>query len=139
GVGRARQSRGQTGPRGGLFGAGAASIPTWWRNLIGPPRRREQGARSLARGAGNATDGGVLRTVEHARPHFGAAKTPQDARTMATSRIVAGRLAHRGDGACAVLTRTSLTQRRWHAGPQTQKPALPRSRCKAASHLFRLA
>src|SRR5262249_15088419 len=60
--------------------------------------------------------------VEHARPHFGAAKTPQDARTMATSRIVASRLARRGDGACAVLTRASLTQRRWHAGPQTQKP-----------------
>src|SRR5262249_49840885 len=59
---------------------------------IGPPRRREQGSRSLARGAGSATDGGVLRTVEHARRHFGAAKTPQDARTMATSRIVASRL-----------------------------------------------
>src|SRR5262245_21707586 len=88
---------------------------------------------------GSATDGGVLRTVEHARRHFSAAKTPQDARTMATSRIVPSRLARRGDGACAVLTRASLTQRRWHAGPQTQKPALPRSRCKAASHLFRLA
>src|SRR5262249_1374983 len=46
-------------------------------------------ARAPSRRAGRAKDGGVLRTVEDARPHFGAAKTPRDERTMATSRIVA--------------------------------------------------
>src|SRR5262249_27203626 len=46
---------------------------------------------------------GLAAEGNRARAHpRGAAKTPRDARTMATSRIVASRLAQRGDGACAV-------------------------------------
>src|SRR5262249_30765571 len=75
-LGRARQSRRQSRPSRELSGAGAASIPTWWLDHIGPPRRREQGSRA-SRGERRRQ-----RHAAHSRgcaPTIGAVKTPRDA------------------------------------------------------------